>query len=179
MVILAVLGMPGSGKELLVDVAKELGFHVVRMGDIVRDYASREYNELTDTHVGTFADRERQKEGRGVWAERTLEKIEHRNENLVIDGVRNEEELEIFRQAIGHDLKKIAVIASPEVRFARIKARDREDRPSTWEDFQVRERREEAWGLARAIQACDVIMKNQGTALEFQTRARTYLEQFI
>ncbi len=41
MKILVVAGMPGAGKEELLNVARSMGYNFVRMGDVVREtYAS-------------------------------------------------------------------------------------------------------------------------------------------
>jgi len=39
--IFCITGMPGSGKSLVADAAKQLGFRVVSMGDVIREEAER------------------------------------------------------------------------------------------------------------------------------------------
>ena len=45
--LVCVVGMPGSGKSLVSQVARELGFDVVVMGDAVREEAKRRGIEPT------------------------------------------------------------------------------------------------------------------------------------
>lgn len=175
MIILALLGMPGSGKDLVVQVAREAGFHVVRMGDVVREHALAHYDSLTDENVGSYADRERKERGAGIWAVRTLEVLGKDFIDLVIDGVRNREELEIFRESIGKDLVSLGIKARPGVRFERIRVRSREDSAATWDDFQKREEREYSWGLGQALEEADHYLDNSGTKEEFQDLARAFL----
>ena len=75
MVLIVIAGMPGAGKEELVSVAMSRGYQVVRMGDVVREFASRSSIEVGDKGVGGFANEERQKFGYDVWAKRCLERV--------------------------------------------------------------------------------------------------------
>lgn len=41
MLVIVITGLPGSGKTIASDVARELGLPVVTMGDVIRDEAVR------------------------------------------------------------------------------------------------------------------------------------------
>ncbi len=50
--VIGLAGMPGSGKSLVVDSARELGYDVVVMGDVVRQETTKRGLELTPQNVG-------------------------------------------------------------------------------------------------------------------------------
>jgi dephospho-CoA kinase len=167
-------GMPGSGKEEFVKIAKEQGFMVVRMGDVVRKEVKSQGLEATDDTVGGFAAFEREKFGMGIWAQRTVPLV--KGDLVLIDGLRGEAELDEFRSAFGDDLILIGIHASPKTRFERIKKRNREDATASWEAFKKRELRELSWGIGNAIAQCDHVVINEKGLSEFQIDVRNLLK---
>ncbi len=165
--------MPGCGKEEALAVAQNLGFSIVRMGDVVREEALRRGLPITDAAVGGMAHAERQANGLGVWAERTLSRIQ--GEHVLIDGLRGRAELDIFRGAFGDDLSVVAVHASPKTRYERMMRRGRGDDAGTIEAFRARDLRELSWGLGDVIATADVMLVNEGTLDEFRRQARAAL----
>ena len=174
MTTILLTGMPGSGKEEFLNVAREEGYDIVRMGDIVRDLAEKKGISFEDQSIGSFANDERQKHHEGIWADRTISNITH--DNTVIDGVRSTVEVSIFRSELG-DLKVVAIHAPPKSRFERLKERGREDAPQTWEEFNDRDYRELDWGLGRVIARADHMIINDGSLKEFYSKARELLDR--
>jgi len=129
MKIIAFTGMPCSGKSEAVQIAKNMGINVFRMGDMVWKEVKNQELPLDDKHVGAIADQMRKKFGKDIWAKKTLEKISNYNkiENIVIDGIRNNEEIETFKKKLGKDFIVIAIVASDETRQKRFLKRGRED----------------------------------------------------
>src|SRR2546428_29252 len=99
--------MPGCGKEEVLVAAKDVGFSIVRMGDVVREEAQRRGLPITDAAIGGMAHAEREAHGFGIWAERTLPRIH--GERVVVEGLRGRAELEVFRKAFGEGLVVVAV----------------------------------------------------------------------
>ncbi|HXZ24425.1 MAG TPA: AAA family ATPase, partial [Methanomassiliicoccales archaeon] len=99
--------MPGSGKEEFVAVAKELGFEVVRMGDVVREEAARNGIGNDDKGVGGFANEERKKHGFDIWAKRCVSRV--KGNMTIIDGSRGTDELRVFQEAFGKNVQLVAV----------------------------------------------------------------------
>lgn len=174
MKVVVLTGMPGSGKEEFVQVARSLGYQVVRMGDVVRAEASRQGVEMDDKGVGGFASSERQRHGFDVWAKRCVPLIEE--QRTIIDGSRGLQELEVFREAFGREVVLVAIHTSPAERYPRLRRRDRADAPRTWQEFEERDRRELGWGLGSLIAMADVMLVNEGTLEEFRRAARYLLE---
>ena len=50
--IVGLAGMPGSGKSIIVKVAKECGYDVVVMGDVIREEAERRCLEPNPENLG-------------------------------------------------------------------------------------------------------------------------------
>src|SRR5438093_306164 len=153
--------MPGCGKEEVLVVAKNLGFSIVRMGDVVREEAQRRGLPITDATVGGMAHAERESHGFGIWAERTLPRI--LGERVVVDGLRGRAELEVFRKAFGEALVVVAVHASPRMRHERMLRRKRLDDALTIEAVRARDLRELSWGLGDVIATADVMLVNEAS----------------
>ncbi len=76
MTIIALTGMPAAGKGEVASVARERGWAVHRIGDLVWEETERRGLELAPASVGAFANGEREAHGYGVWASRSLERID-------------------------------------------------------------------------------------------------------
>lgn len=167
--------MPAAGKEEFQKVAADMGFTIIRMGDVVRDEARRNDVPITDEAVGRMASEERAKHGRAIWAQRTIPRV--RGERVLIDGLRSLDERDVFREAFGIDLVVFSVIASPKTRWERVLRRKRPDDPRTWEEFLRRDAREIGWGLDKVIAAADVTIVNEVTLEDFYSRVRDALRR--
>lgn len=167
--------MPAAGKEEFQQVAVELGYTVVRMGDVVRDEARKRGLPITDAAVGGMANEERVKHGVAVWAERTIPRV--RGDRVLIDGLRSPAEREVFRKAFGRDLIVFGVEASKRTRWERVQRRQRPDDAKTLEEFQRRDARELGWGLGGVVASADITIVNEGTLDEFYARVREELRK--
>ncbi|MEE9116409.1 MAG: AAA family ATPase [Thermoplasmata archaeon] len=175
--VVCVTGMPGSGKEEFVKEAEDLGFDVVRMGDIVREEARKRGLSPSDMSVGGMANEEREKNGMGIWATRTIPKIT--GQRVVIDGIRGIAEIKVFREAFSSDLFVVTIDASSDVRFERIGRRGRKDATLTRERFDGRDEREKRWGIEQAMEEADHVIMNEGTLKEYHQAVRKVLEDLM
>lgn len=170
MKVIAFTGMPASGKSEAVQIAKDKGIPVIRMGDLVWEETRRQGRPLDDKNVGSVATRMRNDYGMDIWAKRTVEKIRSLKKAsvLVIDGVRNIEELECFKKELGLDFVVVAIDASDEQRRKRVIARGRTDDSTDLRDLEERDKREISWGLQKVIADADIVIPNQGSLEEFR-----------
>ena len=171
--VIVVTGMPGAGKEEFVQVARSLGYDVVRMGDVVRAEAKKQGINDTDKSLGGFADQERRLHGFDIWAKRSALNV--RSERTIIDGSRGLDEMEVFRSVFGDGVLLVAIHSSPESRVARLKKRGRPDAPASWAEFEARDKRELGWGLGNLIAMADVMLLNDGKMDEFKARVKAFL----
>lgn len=177
MLVICITGMPGSGKEEFLKVAKEMNLSIVRMGDVVRDEARHMGLPITDEAVGGMANDERRKHGNGIWAERTAQRISAGT--VIIDGVRGPAELDIFRGRFGEDLIVIAIHAAPSTRFERVMHRNRSDDVKNRGDFDMRDSRELSWGLGEVIATADIMIVNERSLDEFHKEVRALLSKLL
>ncbi len=178
--LILVAGMPGSGKSLVSDVASSLGLNVYVMGDVVREEARRRGLPLTDEVLGRIAVELRKKEGMDVIARRLYEKLVERGEKVAfIEGLRSLEEYDFFRKN-AEKSHLIAVHASPETRYCRLKSRGREDDPKTREEFDERDRRELGMGIGSVIALAQTMLVNENIEkTEFSRRVEEVLQEIL
>jgi dephospho-CoA kinase len=124
MILVVTVGMPGSGKDELVEVARGIGLATLKMGDLVRDETRRRGLALSNANVGRIASEEREKHGPAVWAQRALPKLTETR--MLVDGCRSDTEVTVFRHHFG-DLFVLGIYSSPETRYQRLERRGRKD----------------------------------------------------
>ena len=169
-------GMPGSGKSEAMEVAKARGLTVVRMGDMIWEEVERQGLPRDAKHVGQVADAMRKAHGMDVWARRTVERVREVAANakgsrpILIDGLRNHEEVETLRRELGHDFRLVAIHTDPDKRFDRMQRRARADDSTDLAVLRERDERELSWGIARTIALADEMVVNDGTLEEFRER---------
>jgi dephospho-CoA kinase len=176
MKLIVTVGMPGSGKDELVGVARSMGLATLKMGDLVREETRRRGLQLTNANVARIASEEREKHGAAIWAQRAVPKlIETR---MLVDGCRSDAEVTVFRHNFG-DLFVLGIFASPETRHDRMASRSRADDTADLQEFYDRDRRELKWGIGNAFAVADGMLVNEGTLDEFRRTARAMLEKIL
>ncbi len=174
--VVATTGMPGAGKGLAVEIAQELGIEVIRMGDLVREETEIRGLPETPQSFGQVASELREREGQDVWAKRTVQRIrDTAAETILIDGVRNLEELAEFRRELGDDLLVVAILASPSTRYERLAKRGRAEDSEDRDVLLERDLRELDYGLGDVIAMSDVYIENEGDPEEARSTLRAVL----
>ena len=164
--VVGLAGMPGSGKSLVVDAARELGFAVVVMGDVIREETAKRGLDLTPANVGKVMLQLRADGGNKVVAQKCIPKIEEQSSSKVlVDGLRSHFEVEAFKIYFKR-FSVMAVHASPETRFSRLSNRRRSDDPSGWEVFYERDMRELSVGLGNVIALSERMIINEDSPEE-------------
>jgi dephospho-CoA kinase len=179
MKVIAFTGMPASGKSEAVQLAKDKGIPVIRMGDLVWEETRRQGQPLDDKHVGTVANDMRKQHGMDIWAVRTVERIKtfKKSTIVVIDGVRNMEEIDYFKKILGSDFLVVAIDAPDNLRRKRAIARGRTDDSKNLKDLEERDKREIRWGLQKVIADADIVIPNNGALEAFRKRVATVMQQ--
>ena len=161
--LICTVGLPGAGKGIFVKAAKKMNIPVYIMGDIVRERTREKYNVDDAYYTGLYMKEMREKYGRDVVARLTIEKIE-KNERkahyILIDGVRNIEEINYFINK-GYRVIIISILASLHTRYKRIVKRRRRDDIKNLSEFIVRENREREIGLTDVINRADYYFINE------------------
>jgi dephospho-CoA kinase len=167
--------MPGAGKAIVSQVAKEVCYSVFVCGDVIRSEARRRGISPTPAGLGELMIKLRQEEGSSVIVKRLLPKIIRSKSNKVlVEGVRSCEEIEELRRHFGR-VFTLAIHASPETRFKRLSARGRKDDPKDWHEFMERDMRELSVGLGAVIALSQAILVNEGSISKLRKDAAKFL----
>ena len=173
--VIGLAGMPGSGKSLVVDAARELGYDVVVMGDVVRQETLKRGLELTPQNVGKVMLELRQEGGNYVIAQKCIPKIEEQTRpKVLIDGLRSLFEADIFKEHFAK-FSLVAVHASPETRFNRLSKRHRSDDPMEWKVFNERDMRELGVGLGNVIATAQELIVNDNSIKHVKAKVKESL----
>ena len=158
--VVGLAGMPGAGKSLVVDAAKELGYSIVVMGDVIREETAKRGWELTPRNVGKVMLELRLEGGVNVVAQKCIPKVEAQLSNKVlVDGLRSLHEVDAFKEHF-EKFAVLAVHASPETRFSRLFSRRRSDDPCEWSVFRERDMRELSVGLGNVVAMAEQVVVN-------------------
>ncbi len=175
--MLIITGMPGSGKDEFVKVAKSMGFIDAHMGNTVKKNALEKKIPLDDGSIGAYATEQRKKYGMDIWAKRTAELITE-PDITIVDGLRNEEELDYFKGNF-QNIIVIAVFANENDRLERILARDREDDSHNYNGMHQRDNRELSWGIGKVISLADYMIVNDSSLDEYHKNVKILLNHII
>jgi len=179
MKIIAFTGLPFSGKSEAVKIAQEMNIPVIRIGDMVWKETTKRGLKLSDNNVGMIADSMRKEHGMDIWAKRTLEKIKLFKDikKIVIDGIRNIEEIEAFKKELDKDFLLIAVQVNDDIRYKRAINRRREDDSIDLKLIKKRDKRELSWGLGNVIASAEIVVSNEGSLEEFEQKIKKILNK--
>ena len=173
--VIGLAGMPGSGKSLVVETARELGYDVVVMGDMIRQETLKRGLELTPQNVGKVMLELREEGGNFVIAQKCIPKIEEQTSpKVMVDGLRSLYEADIFKEHFSK-FTLVAVHASAETRFNRLCCRGRSDDPPNWEVFHERDMRELTVGVGNAIALSEQIIVNDNSIEQFKAKVKESL----
>jgi dephospho-CoA kinase len=179
-VVVALCGLPGSGKGIFCEKASERAIPIKSMGDIVRQEVSLRGLRETPENVGRIALNLRQLFGEEVIAERILSSILEELEIeplVIIDGIRSLSEYTYFSERI-ENISLLAILANREIRCQRIIGRGRGE-DGDGDDFEIREQRELEWGMETLIEIADDSIINEGSIEDAHERFDAWLESNV
>ena len=178
--VVAVCGMPGSGKGEFAAVLEQQGVPVLSMGDMVRAEVKRQNLAESPGIFGEIAAQLRAEHGEDVLAVRLADAVDELLKShpiVLIEGMRGTAERTVFSRRWMDDFESVAVEASPDIRFMRIQQRGRSedgDRAA----FEVRDTREIGWGLDEIILEADHHIDNNIELEIFQDNCRNWYLNF-
>ncbi len=168
--------MPGAGKSLVVETVQELGYSIITMGDVIREETKKRGLDPTPHNVGKVMLNLRAEGGNYVVAKKCIPKIEQeKTERILVDGLRSLYEADIFKEHFS-TFTLVAVHAPPQIRFNRLKLRNRSDDPQNWEVFHERDMRELGVGLGNVIAMAEMILINDDSIERFKVQVK---EKFV
>jgi dephospho-CoA kinase len=182
--IICLVGMSGSGKSVVADELVKNGFEFARFGQITLDIVKERELEPSEENEKQIRESIRKEHGMGAYATLNIPKFDKLLEkaNLVADGLYSWTEYKILKEYYKDRLTVVAVLAPPEMRYARLAARTEVDekmrnRPATREqaiarDFAEIENIEKGGPIAMA----DYNILNLSTKKDLIKEARKLLE---
>ena len=176
--LICVTGMPGAGKSIFCDVGKRLGYDIIIMGDQVRKEAKNRGLVNNSEVLSELMIELRKEKGKNAVAKMCKEEINKLDNNkIIIDGIRNIEEIELFTE-IG-EVKIILIRNTSEQRIKFLQERKRSDAPINIEEFKKRDEKELKIGLKEVIKKADIIIDNIGlTKEEFEEKTESIMNNF-
>jgi dephospho-CoA kinase len=165
--LIIVTGMPGAGKSGIAEAFNDAGVPVIVMGDVIRDEAKKRGLDPNPENTKRVMLELRKTGGPGAVASFCVDKLKGlQTDIVVVEGCRSIAEIEVF-DTCADDVVIICVHSSPKERFNRLKERNRDDAPPSWEIFRERDIREISVGLGGVIALSDIMIVNDGTLAEF------------
>ncbi|MFU8795794.1 MAG: AAA family ATPase [Dehalococcoidia bacterium] len=140
--VVAVVGMPGSGKSEVARVFEEHGFKKVRFGDITDQELSRLGLETNEDNECYVRQQFRRKYGMAAYAKLNLPRIDSylESSDVVVDGLYSWEEYLLLKEHYAGRFSTVLVWSSPATRYGRLARRAA--RPLTPEEASGRDRSE-------------------------------------
>lgn len=180
--IIALLGMPGSGKTAVIDyLIKKHNWPKVYFGEVTFDEIKRRGLEVNPKNEQEVREDLRAKFGKDHYAKevvKKLNKLKENNDVILVESLYMWTEYLILREAFGEDLYTIAVYVSPDKRVKRIG--ERKDRPLTKEELEIRDRRQiETLEQGGPIAIADRTIINHGTIEELYENVDEVVEEIL
>ncbi len=169
--IVGITGENCAGKTTAAEFLKRKGFEYLSLSDVIRDELKKDNKDITRQALVDMGNLLRKKYGPGALAIKTLEKIKP-HKNYVVDSIRNPHEVEVLRRNDRFIL--LYITAPPELRFERMKSRNREYDPKTFEEFLKFERLEKEnkdenkQNLSKTAQLADIKIVNDSSLEDFE-----------
>ncbi len=175
--LIAIVGLPASGKSTAIEAVKELA-PVIIMGDVIRTEVLCRALEPSPENIGTIAEELRKEYGKDIIAKRCIEKINTIDESVIlIDGVRSLSEVALFREH--WPTYVIAITCSNQTRFKRIKTRGRADDSTDDEQIRKRDQRELQFGLGDVIERAEYKIENEKDIESLKRKVMNYVKGLL
>ena len=180
--ILAVVGMSGSGKSVVVDYLSERGVPKVYFGGMIYKEMERRGVERTPDGESEkhFREMIRETEGKDWLVKQAIKETERLiaagQKRVVLDGVYSYMEYKKVRQAFPGMTTFVAVVVDRALRYKRVGKRP--ERPFNLEQIKERDRSEvENLEKGGPIAMADYYIFNNGTIAELHTRVDEILTE--
>jgi len=172
--VVALVGMPGSGKSEVARVFESYGYKKIRFGDITDEEVKRRGLKLDEENERLVREDLRKQQGMAAYAILNLPGIEValKTSSVVIDGLYSWEEYKYLKDKLNKRLKIVSVWAPPGLRYARLT--NRSVRPLTAGQAAARDYAEiENVNKGGPIAMADFVIKNDSTLEALKEQANT------
>jgi dephospho-CoA kinase len=190
--IIGITGPISAGKGKVAEFFRDKGFTHHSFSSEIREVAKERGIEITRVNLGKLGgDLRKESAGGSILGSRILAMIQKEiakgKKRFVIEGIRDVEEIELFRQ---HTLENkpmrfflIGVNAPQKTRFERMLSRKRHGDPQTFAEFKRIDDREIKGGhgqeVAKCMKMADYTIKNDGTLEELRRKVEEVAKEII
>jgi len=181
-IVIGITGMPASGKTVVAEYLNKKGGHRIHLGDFVWAFLKKRQiarTRETGMMAGLYFWAEYGDIPVADWAIKQIKGAKKKPKFFILDALRTMEERYLFMKEFGKNFKLIAVVAGPDVRFTREKARARFGEKIYGVDFRIRDREELTIGLGDVISCADYYIDANGPKKELLQQADEILKQII
>ncbi len=179
--IIAIVGMAGSGKTTAAEFFKKKGAEVIHFGDITQELLEERGLEVNEKNERMIRESVRREHGMDAYAKLNKRKIDNaleRGHLVVIDGLYSWEEYLYLRNIYQHRMVVLHIFASPSTRYSRLSRRD--NRPLNEEEAWTRDKTEiENLNKAGPIAMADYTIVNEGSMDELYRRLEEFSSSVI
>jgi len=124
-IVVAIVGMAGSGKTEVARIFEEHGFFRVRFGDVTDEEIKKRGLERNEKSERTIRELLRKEHGMSAYAKLNIPRIDAalKRSHVVADGLYSWEEYVMLKEHYGDRFFVVAVWASPAIRYERLSRR--------------------------------------------------------
>ena len=180
--IIGLTGRNASGKGTVASFLKESSYVYHSLSDTLRDELKRRNLEESRDNLIMIGNSLREEGGPGILADLMISNLTSL-ENHIVDSIRNPLEVKSLRREYeNHNFSLISVEASPEIRYERLKQRNRAGDSSSWEEFLAQEKLEERSSdpnkqqIFETINEADYHIDNSGSLSELKNKIRKIID---
>lgn len=181
-IYLGLVGPIASGKGVLSDYLKILGFDYVSLSDQVRLDLRRRNLPITRENMQDVGDEMRKLHGNCYWADMAMCAVSNPNHNLVFDSIRNPGEIRELRSLMNIKIVGVDAPIDKRIIWYLERARQRgEDDPdmSTFIEVSLRDRGVNQQSYGQQVDEClkmaDIIFQNNGHKEDLTRELGKYL----
>lgn len=176
--IIALVGLPGSGKGTAAKILEKHGFQIVRFGEVTDKELKKMGLEINEKNEREIRERIRKELGMGAYAIMNAPLIDEKlkKSNVVVDGLRSFEEYKILKERFGEKLKTVAIISSQEKRIERLK--NRKVRPLAEEELKDRDKNELiTLNVGETLARADYKIVNESSIKDLENKIKKVVEK--
>ncbi len=182
--IIAIVGMAGSGKTEVVKKAQEkYSAPKVYFGEVTFDEIKKRNLEVNYKNERIVRESLRSEHGMGVYAKFSVPKIKKllkKSQMVLAESLYSWDEYKIMKEEFGENFITVAVYASPNTRFERLKKRISERPIADWFEFKTRDWTEiEGTQKGGPIAMADYTIINESSKEEFQKKIIELFEELV
>lgn len=179
--IMAIVGMPGSGKSVVASYLKNKGFPMIRFGEIIIREVEKRGLPITPHNEQMVREEIRRTHGMDVCAKMTLPLIKAKllePQLVIIDGLYSFSEYKTLKKEFNDELLVLAIVTPKAIRYERLTLR--QERPLTKAEAEKRDFMEiEKIEKGGPIAIADLTLLNEGSQYQLSKKVEELLAEIL